>query len=121
MKSSNVFYSFDFRGTKICFCFKLKGAKWHCLTCKQAKKYPGPSKTNLTCYEKRLLDQMDGPTKYCAIQEMNQTTQKLIHELQFIYQQKCTSNEDCEYWYANTPFQICASEGVCEDELGLDM
>ena len=99
----------------------MKGAKWYCLTCQQAKEHPGPSNTNLKCFEQRLLDQIDGPTKYCAVQEMNQTTQKLVHERQFVNQAKCKSNEDCEYWYANTPFQICASEGVCEDELGLDM
>ena len=110
-----------FEVQKICFCLKLKGAKWYCLTCKQAKEHPGPSNTNLKCSERRILDQIDGPTKYCVVQVMNQTAQKLIKERKFIFQQKCKSNEDCEYWYADTPFQNCASDGVCEDKHGLDM
>ena len=108
---------------KFRFCLKFKGAKWYCLTCKQIEEQelPAAAKTVLKCNKDRLLDSIDGPTKYCIIHAMNKTSQKLKNHQEFVYQSLCKNDGDCEYYFPNTPFQKCAIDGICEDELGLDV
>ena len=91
------------------------------MTCEMAKKHPGPRNTNLTCYETRVWDNLDGPTKYCVIRAESRKTEKLKNHLEFVYQLKCRNDEDCAHYYPDTEFTKCASDGVCENEVGMDM
>ena len=90
------------------------------MTCGKANQHSGPRNTNLTCHETRVLDKLDGPTKYCVIRAMDRTTNKLKNHFEFVYESKCRNDDDCTYSYPDTEFRKCASDGVCENEIGLD-
>ena len=102
------------------FLLKLKGYEFKCVTCEQVKEYPGYANENLKCNEARILDNINVPTKYCIVRAINESTQTLKKHYEFVYQSKCKGDDNCKQLFPDTTFTNCASDGVCEDDYGLD-